>query len=123
MIRSAVKGLAKFVLVFLFMTIVCEIVWGKFVDGVLYNCTDELFGYLTPDNFVHEYAGMRVRVVDHINRDDSMSSGDSIKAGWTIGRLWCLWFGFFGTSIIVSIALARLPWRRVAQTDSGYPTG
>jgi hypothetical protein len=40
-----------------------------------------------------------------------MSAGDSIKEGWTVPRLWLLWFAFLGTSMIVSGALARLPWR------------
>jgi hypothetical protein len=100
------------------MTILCEIVWGKFVDGVLYNCTDELFGYLTPDGFVHEYAGMKVRVVDKINPDDSMSAGDSIKEGWTVPRLWLLWYSFLGTSLAVSLWLAWLPWRFPLKTRS-----
>jgi hypothetical protein len=110
-VRRIFIGTIKFVVTFAVMTIVCEVVWGRFVDGVLYNCTDEIGGYLTPDNFVHEYAGMRVRVVKQINSNDSMSSGDSIKEGWTIDRLWYLWFAFLGTSVMVSIALARLPGR------------
>jgi hypothetical protein len=102
---------AKFAIVFFILTILNEIVWDKFVAGILYNCTDPVFGYLTPDTFVHQYAGMAVRVVPRINPNDSMSAGDSIKEGWTIPRLWALWFAFFGTSVGISIALARLPWR------------
>jgi hypothetical protein len=105
------KWVAKFAVVLFIMTIINEIVWDKFVDGVVYNCTDPGFGYLVPDGFVHQYDGMSVRVVPRINPNDSMSAGDSIKEGWTVPRLWLLWFAFLGTSMIVSGALARLPWR------------
>jgi hypothetical protein len=106
-----VRLLVKFALTFILLSFLCGIIWGRFVDGVLYNCTDELFGYFTPDNFVHEYAGMKVRVVAHVDPSDSMSAGDSIKEGWTIPRLWALWFAFLGTSLLLSGALALLPWR------------
>ena len=111
---SLLWWVVRFMVVFVTMTVLSDIVWAAFVAGVLYNCTDPLFGYLTPDGFVHEYAGMSVRVVKQINPADPMSAGDSIKEGWTVGRLWCLWCAFLGTSVIVSVALASLSWRRRA---------
>jgi hypothetical protein len=42
-----------------------------------------------------------------------MNDPDSIKEGWTIGRLLELWFFFFATSVVVSMTLARMPWPRI----------
>jgi hypothetical protein len=99
----------KFICAFVVMTAVCAMAWGKFVDGVVYDCTDPALGYLSPDGWV---GGNKfpVVVVKQIVSGRSISEPDEIKEGWSVARLWCLWSSFFAGSLIVSFAVAKLPW-------------
>jgi hypothetical protein len=99
----------KFAVVFYFMTIGCTVVWERFVDGNIYDCTDPLFGYLYPDGWVGGN-NFPVEAVDKVVSGRSPSEPDELKKGWNIAGLWVLWGSFFASSLIVSFALARLPW-------------
>jgi hypothetical protein len=46
-----------------------------------------------------------------------MSEPDTIKTGWTIGRLWLLWCSFAAGSVAVSVLLGRLPCSPKRETD------
>jgi hypothetical protein len=102
------KFTAKFVFVMLAMTIVSMVVWQEFVTDRLYNCTDALwFDFLRPGfGWVHG----NVAYVPVVVSGRSMSEPDTIKAGWTMTRLWLLWFSFIGVSVAVSLWLAWLSW-------------
>jgi hypothetical protein len=39
-----------------------------------------------------------------------MSGPDTLKTGWTVARLWYLWFSFVGVSVAISAALASPRW-------------
>jgi hypothetical protein len=109
--RRIVQAVLKFAMAFFVMTIVCSIAWEKFVDEKLYDATDGVpFGYLTPGFWIG--GDWPVRVVPQIV-PGNMNDPDSIKEGWTIGRLLELWFFFFATSVVVSMTLARMPWPRI----------
>ncbi len=91
---------------FFSMQLVCESVWEKHINHRLYNCTDEVgLGYLFPGHWVH-----RPVTVDHVIIANSMSEPDTIKQGWSMLGLWCLWVSFLGGSVIVSALLALMPW-------------
>jgi hypothetical protein len=101
--------LLKFFLVFYFSTIGCTIAWEAFVDGKIYDCTDPLAGYLTPDGWVGAN-NFPVVVVKHVVTGRSIANCDEIKEGWTVTGLWCLWSTFFAGSLIASFLLAKMSW-------------
>jgi hypothetical protein len=110
---------ATFLIAALFCTVLCTIVWGDFVVGHLFNCTDSVpFNFLIPGDWVH---GNYV-FVPKINPSDSMSMPDSIKEGWSIPKLWLLWCSFVAISIVISASLPFLIFRprklKTAQTIS-----
>jgi hypothetical protein len=101
-----VKCAAKGVIVMFVMTIVCTFVWQEFVTDNLYKCTDPgWLDFLSPGNWVHgQFA------IVPIVKARAMSDPDTIKAGWSISRLWYLWYSFVAVSLVISILLARLRW-------------
>ena len=101
---------AKFVIVMFVMTIVCTIVWQEFVTDKLYNCTDPAWlDFLSPGNWVHSHNGQPVAFVPVII-GGSMSDPDTIKEGWSVARLWYLWYSFVAVSVVISVLLARIRW-------------
>ena len=98
---------AKFVILWLLTTIICTVVWQAVINERFYDCTDAFgFDYWQPGNWVHN----DVVVVDHVVHNRSMSEPDTIKVGWTVARLWHLWYSFIAISFIVSLSLAFVPW-------------
>jgi hypothetical protein len=105
---------AIFLIMLLACTISCTVIWGNFVDGKLYNCTDSLpFNFLSPGDWVH---GNYVTVLK-IDPSDSMSKPDSIKEGWSVPKLWFLWFSFFAVSVAISLLPTFLICRRKKRTE------
>ena len=103
------KRTVKFSIVMFVVTIICTIVWQEVVNNYLYDCTDgNPLDFLAPGNWVHYYHG--VIYVPQVTHDHSMSDPDSIKQGWSITSLWCLWCSFFTLSLVVSALLARRKW-------------
>jgi hypothetical protein len=99
-------------LAFLFLMLVCTIsctaIWGNFVDGELYNCTDAIpFGFSHPGDWIH---GNYI-TVPRIDPSDSMDKSDSIKAGWSVPKLWLLWWSFVAASVAISASLTYLIYR------------
>jgi len=121
--RWTIKSVAKFVIVMVLMTIVCTIIW-QFIGDRLYDCTDDnIAGFLRPGGWVHFYHGfVHVREVVH---GRSMSEPDSIKEGWNMTGLWCLWSSFVAVSLVISVLLARVPWipRRRIEKDREHTHG
>ena len=102
---------AKFVIFMFVMTIVCSIVWDTFVYGRLYYCSDPLWDYVHPGNWVHNVDGYPVAVVNHVVAGPTNGiDRDTIKAGWNTTRLWHLWFSFVGISMVASILLSWVRW-------------
>jgi hypothetical protein len=119
--HRAVKSVAKFLIVLVAMTVISTIVWN-YVAGDLYDCTDDDFipGYWTPGFWVHSWGDHPVVAVHQVIHGRSMSEPDTIKEGWSVTGLLCLWFSFFAVSLVVSIAFARLrwiPWWRAQRSD------
>jgi hypothetical protein len=111
------KTILKFAIVMFAMAIVSEIIWDEFVAQNLYDCTDSLpFGYFSPGHWVHFYHG--VVYVPHVTHDHSMSDPDSLKQGWSVTGLWCLWFLLFAISTVISCVLAYLRWTPNSTTPS-----
>ena len=98
----------KFLVSMFLTTIICSIVWEKFVDGKIYDCTDPLFGYLSPDGWIGG-ANWPVVVVKHVISGRPMGEPDEIKEGWSVADLWGLWFSLFVLSLATSILFARWP--------------
>ncbi len=118
--RQTLRGIAKFLVVMVLMTILNSIVW-EYVAGDLYDCTDGgVPGYWSPGYWIHGWAGHPVAVVRQVVHGRSMSEPDTIQEGWSVNGLLCLWLSFLAVSIIISVALARLRWipRRQIKTKS-----
>jgi hypothetical protein len=110
-LRKLFKGAAKFLLMFYVMTIVCTVAWAVFIDGKLYNCTDGVMGYPIPVDLLNLWHDQwPLKFVSHVNLNDNIGDPDTIKQGWTAGKLWELWFAFFTASVVISALLAWLPW-------------
>src|SRR5690349_13845327 len=107
-------SVAIFIVALAVTTVACTWGWETFVKNRLYNCTDDLpLDYLRPGHWVHQPVA-----VQHVTGGRSMSEPDAIKTGWSIRRLWSLWFSFVGGSVIVSLLLARLPWSMNTQEQT-----
>ena len=110
------KIVAKFAIVSFVMTIVCTVAWQTIVVEYLYDCTDDnIAGFLRPGDWVHFYHG--VVYVPHVVHNHSMSDPDSIRQGWSITGLWCLWWSFAVVSLVISVLLARRIWIPNAHTQ------
>ena len=104
------KSEAEFVIVMLVMTIVCSVVWQEFVTDKLYNCTDPArIDFLSPGNWVHIHDGKPVAFVPVIT-GGSMSVPDTIDEGWSVARLWDLWYAFVAVPVVASVLLTRIRW-------------
>ena len=99
----------KFVISMFVMTCICWMAWETFVDGKIY-CTDENFGYLSPGNWVSNWDGHPIAVVHQIPAVRQMGDPDDIIEGWSVLKLWCLWFSFFGLSLVISILFTWVQW-------------
>ncbi len=103
----------KFLVSLLVMTVVCTEVWDNVVNERLYDCTDAVgFDYLRPGDWVHG----QIKTVPQVIHGRSMSEPDTILKGWTVRRLWLLWAVFVMTSVVLSAALAVMPWSRKANS-------
>jgi len=73
-------------------TVLCTIIWQECITDNLYYCTDPLWldFLLGPNHWVHA------------------NTGDTIKDGWTMGRLQALWLTFIALSMTIS---AMIAWR------------
>ena len=101
---------AKFLIALSVMTVINTVIW-QYVTADLYDCVDESIpGYLEPGHWVHSWGGHPVVAVPKIAHGRSMSEPDTIKQGWSVTLLLCLWFSFFVVSVLVSLALARVRW-------------
>ena len=99
------------------MTIINTIVW-ECVTGDLYDCTDGgIPGYWEPGCWVHSWDGHPVVSVPRIVHRRDMNEPDTIKECWSTTRLLCLWFVFFGVSLLVSIFLAQIRWMPKLHTE------
>jgi len=109
----------KFLVSLFVMTVICSIVWENFVDGKIYDCTDPLFGYLSPDGWIGG-DNFPVVVVKQVVSGRSMGEPDEIKEGWSVTDLWVLWFLFFGASLVISILFAWWPDPAEIQKESSH---
>jgi hypothetical protein len=128
--RKWIRGFAKvtakvfvFVVLLLICTILSELFWDSFFAGRIYNCTDDNLGsFLEPGNWVHSHGGMPVEVVPQIPPHQTMDKPDSIKEGWSIPKLWLLWWSFAAAGIVISASFTFLIFRPqklgAAQTGS-----
>jgi len=106
--NHAVKLVAKFLMSFVVMTIVCTVAWEA-VNELLYDCTDAFgYDYWQPGKWVHG----DITVVQQVVHHRSMSVPDTIKEGWSVAGLWFLWYSFVASSVIASIFITFLPWIR-----------
>jgi hypothetical protein len=110
--RTLIKGILKFGISFVILTIVCSIVWLKLVDGTIYNNTDgtEPFDYVFPHCWVGNDGNYPLVTVKHVVPDGVMQDPDTILTGWTVTRLWYLWATMFAAQLGASVLLARLNW-------------
>jgi hypothetical protein len=98
-----------FIILLMGCTIFCTFAWDKCVADKLYNCTDAIgFDFLHPGDWIH---GNYVAVPEIVT-GRSMSEPDTIKEGWSIPELWCLWWSFVAASVAISASLTFLIFHR-----------
>jgi hypothetical protein len=100
------KTVVKFVIALFVMMVLCAFIWQRFVYGSLYYCSDPVLDFFAPGNWVHTVNGQPVQVVSHVTVSSSWSIPDSIKDGWSVARLWHLWYLFVSVSFVVSFLLS-----------------
>jgi hypothetical protein len=104
-----------FVILLLGCATLSAIAWDNFVAEKFYNCTDSVpFDFLHPGDWVH---GNYI-FVPQINPTDPMDKPDSIKEGWSVPKLWILWWPFIFASVAISAALAFLIFYRSKKISS-----
>jgi hypothetical protein len=85
------------------------IIWGAFVEGHVYNCTDSMgMGFFIPGDWVH---------FDH----GHLGYGDTIAPGWSWSLIWLLWLGFYAAILVGSILLTRLALPYTNRVVRGFP--
>ena len=87
---SPVITAAKFTLSLIACTVACTILWQCYVTDVLYHCTDSVcLDYLQgPGGWIHgKVAGQPGEF------------GDTIRPGWTLGRLKLLWYSLLAGGV------------------------
>jgi len=110
MIRIFIS-LVKFIAMMVVMTIICTWAWDAFLNGKVYSCTDGgVCDYWFAGDWVHAHDGHPIEVVPKIVPAHDMSDPDTIKQGWSVAGLWCVWILFFTTSLIVSVMFAWVSW-------------
>jgi hypothetical protein len=104
----AVVVALKFLISLLACTAACTAIWQCCVTDVLYHCTDPgWLDYLEgPGGWVHgDVAGQ------------PGAYGDTIRPGWTLGRLEALWVSLIAASVVVSLVLSRVRWSVVRRGE------
>lgn len=110
-IAGIFAGVMKFIFSMLILTVLCTGAWDAFLNGKIYCCTDGgALDYLNPGDWVHGHNGYPVVVVPQIVPPHGMSDPDTIKSGWSVTKLWCVWVFMFGGSLIASAIFAYVPW-------------
>ena len=113
--RKIVLKAAKFLVVLTGCTVLCAIFWETVVAGGIYQCTDPGFlEFLTPGDWIHG---------DTAGKDAHYS--DALAHGWTMTRLWILWYSLLAGSIGLSgwIALRGPHHSRVEHANAAEQTG
>lgn len=106
LLSHVMREISKFIAALFCCTALSTLLWAAFVTDRLYNCTDSGgLGFLSPGHWVHQPVAVHQVVAGR-----SMSEPDTIKQGWTVTRLWCLWYSFAAVSVLFSIVLAWTPW-------------
>jgi hypothetical protein len=110
-----IAKVATFLMMLLVCFILSGIVWQILLPEKVYNCTDDnFFGFLRPGDWIH---GAYV-TVPKIDPSDSMSKPDSIKEGWSVAKLWCVWLLFIFASVAASASVTFLIFRsRTSKSD------
>ena len=108
--KQAAIAMIVFCVVMVGMTVLCAVLWKQFLVGNVYDNTDDGDGggYLFPGHWVGNDEGFPVIVVEHLKPVRSMSDPDELKAGWSVTRLWFVWWFLLGISTIVSASLSVL---------------
>ena len=109
----------KFVYVFALCLFFCNRIWENHIHYRLYNCTDD-FGpidFIFPGHWVHHPVE-----VDQVVQDGNMEHPGTIKRGWSMVKLWELWFAFVASAAVVSTPFALLPWWRSREKAMDSPS-
>lgn len=116
------KYVTKFILVMVMMTILCTWAWDAFLNGKVYFCTDGgAWDYWFRGDWVHAHDGHPITIVAKIIPRSDMNAPDTIKQGWGITKLWCMWFSFLSVSVLVSALLAWKRWLPILTTHDESP--
>jgi hypothetical protein len=100
--------------VLILSTFVMTIAWDYFLHEQVYDCADSVpFGYLQPGSWVHD----PIVYVDKIHQGGTNYSGDVIKTGWSLPKLWMIWFAMFGGSLVVGFLAALSISRSTHETE------
>jgi hypothetical protein len=112
----------KFVISMIVMMIISTWAWDAFVNGKIYDSTDGgSLDYWNVGDWVSSWDNHPIAVVHQVANGRSMEEPDEIKEGWSVTGLWCLWFLFFGISLVISILFAWMRWVPLVETFINTP--
>jgi hypothetical protein len=96
--RSAITVL-KFLFAMAACTAACTAFWQTCVTDILYHCSDSVWlDYLQgPGGWVHGAVAGRPG-----------NFGDTIRPGWSLGRLEALWISLLAASVVLSLVFSRI---------------
>lgn len=119
---KALKYIVKFTIVMVTMTILCTWAWDASLNGKVYFCTDGgAWDYWFPGDWVHAHDGQPIEVVSKIIPTSNMNAADMIQQGWSVTKLWFVWYSSLGVSIIVSVLLAWMQWLPIENERNKSP--
>jgi hypothetical protein len=108
-----------FLCLLLACTVYCTTAWDKYIADNLYVCTDSVpWVFVHPGDWVH---GNYV-IIPQDRFPRSMSEPDAVKEGWSVPKLWCLWWSWIAASIGVSAVLSSFAWWPKTRKTAIIPT-
>ena len=111
------RVLVKLLIAASFMTDVCAVVWECTISPKYYDVGDIVCqaGFLEPGEWVDDTA-VPVKNVGRPNASNYHMDGgyypDQIQGGWTLARLWRVWWCFLAFDVGATLGLALTPWRK-----------
>jgi hypothetical protein len=117
---------AIFVFAMIAATIGYTYLWDYQVAGRVYVCTDSgSMDYIIMDWASINNGHWPAIVVKQIHQNVTMNDPDEIIEGWSVPRLWALWYSLLASSILLSIMAAGFPWwrdrRRIGESEVQRP--
>lgn len=100
--------------------VAAAVLWEAVFPGKIYHCTDSIgLDFFAPGEWIHEPHV----TVERIDGSRPMGSPDQIRAGWSLGGLWAVWWGMSTLALAGAVGLTRASRQRSRTEKSQDETG